>query len=241
MVGATRPNEVINVRTRPSVVAFDVVETLMALEPLASRLTDIGLPETTLYRWYDRLIRDGVVLTLAGDYVPFPELAADALHGVSERELDDAAVRHVLDGFGELPAHPDAEPAMRELAGAGVEMVCLSNGAARTTEDFLDRAGLARYIGQVISVAEVGRWKPAREVYEHALRRIGAPAERVALVAVHGWDCHGASKAGLTTGWASRLEGSRRRVFTEPDVMGADLVEVAKGLLALPQSTDSSG
>lgn len=223
-------------RTRPSVVAFDVVETLMALEPLASRFADIGLSETTLRRWFDRLIRDGMALALAGDYLPFPELAIDALHGISERDLDDDAVRHVLDGFGELPAHPDAEPAMRELADTGVEMVCLSNGAARTTENFLARTGLDVYISHVMSVAEVGAWKPARQVYEHALQRIGAPAERVALVAVHAWDCHGASKVGMTTGWASRLERVHPRAFAEPDVTGADLVDVARGLLALPQA-----
>ncbi|GAA5128945.1 haloacid dehalogenase type II [Haloechinothrix salitolerans] len=223
-------------RTRPSVVAFDVVETLMALEPLASRFADIGLSETTLRRWFDRLIRDGMALTLAGDYLPFPELASEALHGISERDLDEASVRHVLEGFAELPAHPDAEPAMRELADAGVEMVCLSNGAARTTDDFVARTGLDPYISQVISVAEVERWKPAREVYEHALHRIGAPADRVALVAVHAWDCHGASKVGLTTGWASRLERVHPRAFAQPDVTGTDLVDVARGLLALPQS-----
>ncbi|MPY79299.1 MAG: haloacid dehalogenase type II [Actinophytocola sp.] len=217
-------------------VAFDVVETLMALEPLASRFADIGLSEITLRRWFDRLVRDGMALTLAGDYLTFPELAADALRGISERDLDDASVRHVLDGFAELPAHPDVEPAMRELADAGVEMVCLSNGAAQTTENFLARTGLDPYISHVISVTEVSRWKPAREVYEHALRRVGAPAERVALVAVHAWDCHGASKVGLTTGWASRLERVHPRAFAEPDVTGADLVDVARGLLALPRS-----
>jgi 2-haloacid dehalogenase len=53
-------------------------------------------------------------------------------------------------------------------------------------------------------------------------------------VAVHAWDCHGAKRAGLTTGWASRLEGRYGSLFASADVTGADLTEVAGGLLALP-------
>lgn len=140
----------------------------------------------------------------------------------------------MLAGFAELPAHPDAEPAMRLLAEGGVRMVCLTNGAAETTSAFLRRTGLDGYIERVISTAEVNSWKPPARVYHHALEVLDLPARQVALVAVHAWDCHGAKRAGLTTGWASRLEGRYGALFAPSDVTGADLVEVAHGLLALP-------
>jgi 2-haloacid dehalogenase len=38
----------------------------------------------------------------------------------------------------------------------------------------------------------------------------------------------------LTTGWVSRFEGHYTEIFAVADVIGADLVEVACGLLALP-------
>lgn len=218
---------------RPGVVAFDVVQTLMSLEPLRERLTDVGLAGSTLDRWFDRILRDGMALTLAGDYAPFPELARSALRTLAGDELPDEAVEHVLAGFGELPAQPDAEPAMRTLSDAGISLVCLSNGPAESTTDFLKRSALDRHVEQVISVEDVRRWKPAGEVYRHALERIGRPAEEVALVAVHAWDCHGARRAGLTTGWASRLERNVPETFDRPDVMGSDLVEVAERLLEL--------
>ena len=47
-------------------------------------------------------------------------------------------------------------------------------------------------------------------------------------------DCHGANRAGLTVGWASRLEGRYGSLFAPAAVTGADLTEVAGGLLALP-------
>lgn len=53
---------------RPRTVVFDVVETLMALEPLRSRFAEVGLAPTLLERWFDRLLRDGMALTLADGY-----------------------------------------------------------------------------------------------------------------------------------------------------------------------------
>jgi 2-haloacid dehalogenase len=222
----------------PSVVAFDVVETLMSLEPLRQRFADAGVPPELLERWFDRLLRDGMALTLAGDYEPFPRVATAALRTLTRGEVSDDAVEHVLGGFAELPAHPDVEPTMRLLAEHGIRLVCLSNGAAQTTQDFLDRAGLASYVEQVLSVADVRSWKPPAQVYHYALEKTATEAEQVALVAVHAFDCHGAHRVGLTTGWASRLEGHYADIFAPADVVGRDLVEVAHGLLALPPADD---
>jgi 2-haloacid dehalogenase len=123
---------------------------------------------------------------------------------------------------------------MRTLADAGVRVCCLTNGSAEVTAAFLARTGLERYSERVISVAEAGTWKPPARVYHHAADVLGLPPERVALVAVHAWDCHGAKRAGLTTGWSSRLEGGYGSLFAPADVIGASLTEVADGLLALP-------
>lgn len=221
--------------SRPRVVAFDVVQTLMSLESMRLRLSEAGLPGSTLERWFDRILRDGMALTLAGDYAPFPVLAASGLRTLASGDMSDEAVDHVMAGFAELREQSDAEPAIRMLAGAGISVVCLTNGPAESTQNFLKRTTLDRYVDDVISVEDVRMWKPAGNVYAYALRRLGRPAEEVAMVAVHAWDCHGAQRAGFTTGWAGRLESHFPEIFERPDVMGDDLIEVARGLLALPE------
>ena len=53
---------------RPSAVAFDVVETLMPLEPLeplAARFEWAGLPRSALREWFTRLLRYGMGLSVA--------------------------------------------------------------------------------------------------------------------------------------------------------------------------------
>lgn len=81
-------------------------------------------------------------------------------------------------------------------------------------------AGLDRHVEDVVSVEESGRWKPAAPAYHHRARSLGIEAAALALVTMHSWDAHGAHRAGLVTGWASRLEGSFPDIFAPPQVSG---------------------
>jgi 2-haloacid dehalogenase len=221
------------VSRRPAVVAFDVIETLMSLEPLRARLTDIGQPPGLLEAWYTRTLRDGMALSATGDYVSFSDVAEAALRGLTHYTVSDEQVSSVMAGFAELPAFPDAVPALTQLTDAGVRVACLTNGSAFLASSFVNRTGLGSLVDRVISVEEVYRWKPAGVVYLYAASVMDVPTDRLALVAAHDWDCHGAKRAGLTTGWVSRKAGGFGAPFAPPDVAGEDLTEVVAKLLAL--------
>jgi 2-haloacid dehalogenase len=218
---------------RPAVVAFDVIETLMSIEPLRERLTAAGQPPHLLEAWYTRTLRDGMALSATGDYVAFTDVAESALRGLTNYSLSDEQVAQIMAGWAELPAFPDAVPAITALTEAGVRVACLTNGSAYLASSFVNRSGLGALVDRVITVGEVFRWKPAGVVYRYAAEVMDIPAERMALVAAHDWDCHGAKRAGLTTGWVSRKSGGYGAPFAPPDVVGDDLTEVASKLLAL--------
>ncbi len=110
----------------------------------------------------------------------------------------------------------------------------LSNGSAETTRQLLQCARLDRFVERVISIDEVRRWKPAREVYLHAAKVPGVAPDELALAAAHAWDIHGANQAGLLTGWVSRLEKRFHPAMNPPDVTGNTLDEVIERLLLLP-------
>ena len=101
---------------RPAVVAFDVIETLVSLEPLRARLTQTGQPPGLLEAWYTRTLRDGMALSATGDYTGFTEVADAALRGLTHYTISDDQVAYVMAGFDELPAFPDALPAVTLLA-----------------------------------------------------------------------------------------------------------------------------
>ena len=221
---------------RPAVIAFDVIETLFSLESLRPRLTAIGLPAHALEIWFARLLRDAFALDCVGKYLPFRDIAAATLERLLHKasiEYDGKQLSGVIDGFMQLEAHPDVAPAMTALRNAGIRIVTLSNGSARATEILLERAGLRKYVERSVSIDEVKRWKPAREVYLHCAEVVGISPNRVALVAGHAWDIQGAKRAGLSAGYIERGEGSFLSIFDSPEVMGSTLVEVVEQLMKL--------
>ena len=107
-----------------------------------------------------------------------------------------------------------------------------SAGSNRTAIRWAWSSGAA-YVDEVVTSSAVGTWKPAPAVYHFSAHTLGVELDRMALVAVHAWDCHGAKRVGAMAGWCSRLEGEPGDVFEPADVRGDDLVEVVEGLLAL--------
>jgi 2-haloacid dehalogenase len=191
---------------RPRAVAVDVVETLVSLDAVALALGDHGLGPDAGERLFARLLRDGFVLAASGAYRPFRDVADSALAAVAPA-LATSQREAVLAAFSRLDAHPDARPALERLRGAGLAVAVLTNGAAATTTALLERTGLDALVARVISIDEVQAWKPAPAPYRHAADIPGVEPGRLALVAVHSWDVHGAHRAGLGAGWSSRRPG----------------------------------
>lgn len=218
---------------RVDAVAFDVLETLLDLDPIGARLEEVGQPAAVLGPFFMRFQRDAMALTLAGDVADFTATARQALRTETQQAMTDDAIAHVLEGFAKVPAFPDAEPALRKLSEAGVRIGCLTVGDPDNTRSFLAGAGLEAHVDHVVTSDAVGVWKPAPAVYHHTAQALGCELERMALIAVHAWDCHGAKRVGALAGWCSRLEGEPGDVFLPADVRGDDLVEVVDGLLAL--------
>lgn len=217
---------------RPSVVAFDVNETIVSLEPVRDRLVAAGELPGTLELFFARTLQHCFVLATLEEWRPFRDVARVALR--QSTGLSDDQIGHVLAAFGELPPQPDAEPAFERLADSGVRIVALTHGPSSTATAMLERTGLARYVEHVITSETVRSFKPARAPYRYACAVCDVEPARMALVAAHSWDCHGARLAGLMTGWVSRLERSVPDIYTGADVVGGSLVEVVDGLLALP-------
>jgi len=67
------------VRSRPTVVVFDMIETVFSLENLRGRLASVGLLRETLEVWLAHILRDAFALEATGVYKPFREIASTTL------------------------------------------------------------------------------------------------------------------------------------------------------------------
>lgn len=229
--------------TRPLVVAFDIIETTISLEPLRGHFIDASLPGTSLEHWFSIGLRDAFALGAAGDYKPFAMVlnsAFDELFSAHGRERDDDVVTAVEAGMKTLPAQPGAIEAFRALQQRGVRLFALSNGSLASTTKLLKENGLLDMVEEVISTDQVEAPKPQPEVYRHLLERAGSDPEHTALVATHGWDLNGAAAAGLTTAFV-RHSKPFPNALRAPDLEASSLPMLARRLLETGAGSDRRG
>ena len=220
---------------RPKVVAFDAIGTMFPLDPMRHSLMALGLPSAGLETWYATALRDALALTASGDFTPFVTVMEGALDQVlGEQDLAPprTARRALLAQFRHLPARPDARDALRLVAQARMRPILLTNGSQAGTLSLLRQAGLDGLVERVVSVEEVGLFKPRPEVYAYAARRCRVRLNRMALVAVHPWDINGAKAAGCIGAYvtADRPFASTMRA---PDLQAPTLAAAVRALAAL--------
>ncbi len=200
--------------TRPTspvgaTLAFDIYGTLIDTHGLVERLAaSVGQRAAEFSRlWRDKQLEYTFRRGLMDAYQPFPRCTRDALDyacaafganiAASERDALMAAYR-------ELPAFPGAAAALDACRAAGHRPYAFSNGLATDVRALLAAAGLADRFVDVISVDEIGSFKPAPAVYAHFLARSGAAAADTWLVSGNPFDVLGARRCGWHSAWLQR-------------------------------------
>ena len=219
---------------RPELLVFDVNETLSDLAPLARRFEAVGQPGHLAQVWFAGVLRDGFALTVHGQNPAFADVGRTNLrHLLPEADLDrplDDAVAHVMEGFTQLPVHPDVAEGVEALADLGIRLVTLSNGATPVAEGLLKRADVLDKFERLMSVEDAGIWKPHRDAYAHALTECEVDPGDAMLVAVHPWDTDGAARAGLRAAYVNRAGTSYPSHFRSPDLEVDSLTALAREL-----------
>lgn len=221
--------------TRPSVLLFDVIETVFSLDALRAALPAAGLRADDLETVFAVTLRQAFALASAGGYAPFPDILRASLDEVLVKrgmQADAAARDAVVAAMQRLDPQPDAREAFETARRAGLEVQALSNGAQAASEALLERAGLRDLVAGVHSVEAARSYKPDRRVYESALQVMSREPSDVMMVAAHAWDCHGAKRAGLRTSFVARgliYPG----FFEAPDIVGETLSDVVRQAVSI--------
>ena len=218
------------------VIVFDVNETLLdlrALDPVFARLFgDAG----ARLEWFNQLLQSALVATVTDAYRDFGAIGMAALEMVATRrgrELTDDDRQALRDGMRSLPPHPEVRESLERLRDAGLTLATLTNSTAEVGEAQLTNAGLRDLFTQALSADEVKRLKPAPEPYRLAAQRLGVSIGDVRLVAAHAWDVAGALHAGCAAAFVARTGKVLDPLAPVPDIVGADLREVADRILAV--------
>ena len=116
----------------------------------------------------------------------------------SPETINAEVVRRMLARYEiELPVVPGAGETVRRLADDGYRLAVASSSNRELIDAVLRRLELAALFEATVSSEEVGRGKPAPDVYLEAARRLDVPASRCAAVEDSASGIRAAREAGM--------------------------------------------
>jgi len=163
----------------------------------AARLSELWRSKQLEYTW---------TLSAMDRYEDFERLTERALDFALAKfpEADPALKPALLAAYRELDAFPDARAALQSLKAAGAVTGILSNGSPEMLDAAIGAAKLAPLLDHVISVDEIGIYKPRGEVYALVTEALELKPEDIAFVSSNRWDVAGAANFGFTAIWVNR-------------------------------------
>lgn len=210
-----------------SVFVFDAYGTLFDVHSAAARAKDEIGPawERLSETWRTKQLEYTWVHAAAGRHATFAELTGQSLdYALARFGGVPAGVRaRLLAAYRELDAYPDVKPVLQALAARGARLAILSNGDPDMLAAAVGAAGLEGLLTTVISVAEVGIYKPSMKVYAHCCERLATAPAAVSFQSSNRWDIAGAKAFGLRTVWINRAGLPDEYPAMPADIVAADL------------------
>lgn len=200
---------------------FDAYGTVFDFAAAARGCTDaLGAAAPTLTAlWRDKQLQYTWLRSLQGRYVDLWRITGDALdYALETLGLADPALRaRLMELYRTLAVFPEIPAVLRRLRAAGMRTAILSNGSPAMLASAVAGNGLAEFLDAVISVDEVGVFKPDPRVYQLALDRLGVAAGEVAFQSSNAWDAWAASAFGMRVVWCNRYAQKPERLPGRPD------------------------
>jgi 2-haloacid dehalogenase len=200
---------------------FDAYGTLFDFASAAAACADVlgdkAAAVTAL--WRDKQLQYTWLRGLQGRHADFWQVTGDALDFTLDTlAIADANVRdRLMSLYRTLDCFPEVPQVLRRLKEAGFVTAILSNGSPSMLADAVAGARLGDLLDHVLSVEEVGVFKPHASVYRLAVDRLGVPASAISFQSSNAWDAHAASAFGMRVVWCNRYGQRRERLPGAPD------------------------
>jgi 2-haloacid dehalogenase len=178
--------------------------------------------------WREKQLQYTWLRAVQGRHTDFWQVTGDALDfaletlGVEKPGLRDRLMNLYLT----LDAFPEVPDVLRRLKHAGLRTAILSNGSPKMLDAVVKAARLESLLDAVLTVEEVGVYKPHRKVYQLAVDRLGIPAAAIAFQSSNAWDAYAASAFGMQVVWCNRYGQRPERLPGSPDRAVKSLAEL---------------
>jgi len=178
--------------------------------------------------WRDKQLQYTWLRAVQDRHVDFWQVTGDALDfaletlAIEKPDLRDWLMRLYLT----LDTFPEVPEVLARLKKAGLKTVILSNGSPAMLDAAVKGAKLSELLYAVLSVEDVGVYKPHPKVYRLAVERLGVAASSITFLSSNAWDAYAASAFGMRVVWCNRYGQRAERLPGAPDREVGSLAEL---------------
>jgi 2-haloacid dehalogenase len=178
--------------------------------------------------WRDKQLQYTWLRAVQNRHADFWQVTGEALDfaletlGLADPQLHD----RLMNLYRELDAFPEVPQVLGRLKAAGLTTAILSNGSPAMLGAAVQNAKIGPLLDAVLSVEEVGVYKPHPKIYQLAVDRLGVAPEAIAFLSSNAWDAYAASAFGLRVVWCNRYGQKPERLPGKPDFVITSLAEL---------------
>lgn len=213
---------------------FDAYGTLFDFNSAAERCRDVlGAKADELSAlWRTKQLQYTWLRGLMGKHKDFWQVTGDALDfSMETMGLEDAALRtRLMDCYMSIEAFAEVPAVLKKLKDAGIKTAILSNGTPKMLQGAVEATGTADMFDALISVEEVGVYKPHPSVYELPGKHLGVAPEQISFQSSNAWDAVAAGTFGMNVVWINRYGQRPERLTYDADVLGKTLDDLLPAL-----------
>lgn len=211
---------------------FDAYGTLFDFAAAARKCRDVlgdDIDRLTAL-WRDKQLQYTWLRAIQEQHADFWQVTGDALDfSLETLAIDKPGLRdRLMELYLTLDPFPEVADVLGRLKAAGMRTAILSNGSPRMLDAVVGAAKLDTLLDAVLSVEEVGVFKPNSEVYQLAVDRLGIPATSISFQSSNAWDAYAASAFGMKVVWCNRYGQRAERLPGKPDRQIQSLAELPR-------------
>jgi 2-haloacid dehalogenase len=211
---------------------FDAYGTLFDIHaPLRKLAPEIGPEAENISKlWRQKQLEYTWLRSLMGVHADFWHVTGDALdYALEHYNVHELGLRdEIMALYLKLEAYPDVVEALQAVRNKGKRTAILSNGSPSMLDSAVRHAGVEKLFDAVLSVEDVGIYKPSRRVYRHAMQKLQLhDAPSICFVSANSWDAQAAAQFGFQAVRVNRFGLADDRIPGRPAALIADLGSLA--------------
>jgi len=214
------------------IYVFDAYGTVFDVH---SAIRRVSSPEMDLERlsglWRTKQLEYTWIETLMGRHSDFWALTERALdYALAVLKAEPGNLRdQLLDAYRILDVFPEVPDVLTRLKERGARTAILSNATPAMLAQAVKVAGIAPLLDAILSVEEVGLYKPTPAVYGLVDLHFGAKPWQVSFQSSNGWDAAGAAAFGFRVVWVNRGGLPREYAAAGPVIEVPTLLDLVEG------------